>query len=768
MRFLFVISALFLLFASFQVENEGIRQNAEEIKSSLINVTDCLTSIEEVDSIHFEDTITINSSNLLIGQISDSTLLSRYQHFAKLYGYARYFHPLESNKTINWDAFIYNGFQEIEKEDHVDEIIKLKNIFSEITSGLELSNRPISISTISNHEKEFKYWQHYGYGFGDISWYSSKIIGVNDSTKRMNGIGFSNTFNKMNDEPLYFQLTYKNDSDNVSSNPVKITFDFYNIENHKEQTFEYYPKHINDWTNDTFVVNPIGKELYLYTTINIQNAGELNIEKISISKKDSSLNKQNELFSIHFNTEDLSQIEDVQNNIHFAVKKEMKFNNGRHFLSFKSQSNEQLNKLFNNSFNEYTAYPFKLGNQIYGNIPLTLPLNATSEKSKLKNTTNTINPSNRYKALATVIITWNIIQHFSPHLDYIKTNWDDELLLSLSMADTCTSEKSIEFVIKTMMSKLNDGHAVIFSKNYSKKDCIETNTEIINEKLVITENQEDQLHKGDIVLEVNQKKMENVLSDLITILPGSIQRKLYLAKNEALCVTKGDLISLKILRAKDTINVENIKPISIKSDIQTKSITLLEEGIYLVDLFAITEPEFQEHLNLLKQAKGIVFDCRKGIRITHEILGYLIKDTIYYQPLYTPIILYPDRYKIAYDTSGKYPVRPKLPYLSCKSVFIIGPNIISSEEGFIGLVDYYNIGTTIGQPTAGCNGVYNRFYCLEELTVHFTGMEVKTQGNKQLYNIGIKPTYYVQTTLEEIQKGLDADLVKACQIINQN
>lgn len=707
----------------------------------------------------------INPSIFLIGQISDSTLLYRHQHFAKLYGYVRYFHPLESNKKINWEAFIYNGLQEIERKDNVDEIIELKNIFSGITSGLELSNRPINVSTISNHEKEFKYWQHYGYGLGDISWYSSKIIGVNDSIKRMNGIGFSHTFNKMNDEPLYFQITYKNDSDNVSSTPVKITFDFYNIENHKEQTFEYYPKHANDWTNDTFIVNPIGKELYLYTTVNIEKACELNIEKISFSKKDSSCSKHSELFSIHFDAEDLSQIEDVQNNIHFAVKKEMKFNNGRHFLNFKSQSNEQLNKLFKNSFNKYTTYTFKLGNQIYGNIPLTLPLNTTSTESKLKNTTNTIEPSNRYKALAAVIITWNIIQHFSPHLDYIKTTWDNELFLSLSMADTCTSEKSIEFIIKTMMSKLNDGHAVIFSKNFSKKDCLETNTEIINEKVVITKNREDQLCKGDIVLEVNQKKMENVLSDLITILPGSIQRKLYLAKNEALCVTKGDSISLKILRGIDTVNVENIKP--TKSDVQTKSITLLEEGIYLVDLFNITDPEFQEYFSLLEQAKGIIFDCRKGIRITHEILGYLIKDTIYYQPLYTPIILYPDRDKIAYDTSGKYPVKPKLPYLSCKSIFIIGPNIISSEEGFIGLVDYYNIGTTIGQPTAGCNGVYNRFYCPGGLTVHFTGMEVKTQGNEQLYNIGIKPKYYVQSSLEEIRKGLDADIVKACQIINQ-
>jgi hypothetical protein len=703
------------------------------------------------------------SISLLKAQVNDTNKLYEYQNFARLYGYIRYFHPSENNKSINWETFIYKGLEYIEKNKDIDEIKRLETLFSEITTDLELSYQPINLSINSKHENEYGYWQHYGYGFSDINWYVSKIIGIHDSIKRMNGIGFAHSFKKVNNEPYFFHFTYKNDSCS-GLNPVKITFDFYNIETHKNQSFEYYPKCINNWVNDTFVMNPLGREFYLYTTINIEKACAIDIEKLRFSRKDTISCEQKELFSINFDIRDLSQIENIQDNIHFSVKKQINSTEDRKFLSIVSESNTQLNKLFKNGFEKYTTYSFKLGNQIYGKIPLTLSLNTSTSKSKPKIISDNLEFSIRDKALTSVIITWNIIQHFSPHINYITTNWDNELLSALSMADTCTSETSIETIIKNMMSKLNDGHAVIFSKENSSINSITIKTEIIDEKVIIIENQHDELCQGDIVLEVNHKEIKYIISNLMSISPGSIQRKQYIAKNEALSINKDDSISLKILRGVDTICIENIKAIDFNNDVKTKGILLLEDNIFKVDLYTITESEFLANLSLLKEAKGIIFDCRKGIRISHEILGYLIKDTIYYQSLYTPIILYPDRYKMVYDTSGRYPVKPKSPYISCPSIFIIGANNISSEEGFLSLVDYYNIGITIGQPTAGCNGVYNRFYCFG-ITVHFTGMEVRAQDNKQFYNIGIKPRYYIQNSLEEIQKGIDASIDKAIDLI---
>ena len=100
-------------------------------------------------------------------------------------------------------------------------------------------------------------------------------------------------------------------------------------------------------------------------------------------------------------------------------------------------------------------------------------------------------------------------------------------------------------------------------------------------------------------------------------------------------------------------------------------------------------------------------------------------------------------------------------------VFLTCARAISAAEAYLSFVEHYKLGEILGQPTAGANGVVNRFQLPGDFTVSWTGMKVLKRDGSQHHLIGIQPTVPVQRTIQGVIEGRDEYLEKALEIINK-
>lgn len=84
------------------------------------------------------------------------------------------------------------------------------------------------------------------------------------------------------------------------------------------------------------------------------------------------------------------------------------------------------------------------------------------------------------------------------------------------------------------------------------------------------------------------------------------------------------------------------------------------------------------------------------------------------------------------------------------------------------IIDYYNLATTVGETTGGCNGNINIIKMPCGYSARFTGMKVLKHDGSQLYLKGFEPDYPVNKTIQAIKEGRDEYLEKTLEVARQN
>ena len=85
----------------------------------------------------------------------------------------------------------------------------------------------------------------------------------------------------------------------------------------------------------------------------------------------------------------------------------------------------------------------------------------------------------------------------------------------------------------------------------------------------------------------------------------------------------------------------------------------------------------------------------------------------------------------------------------------------------MGIIDHYNLATTVGKATGGCNGNTNTINLPCGYSVIWTGMKVLKHDGSQLYLKGFEPDFPVNETIQAIREGRDEYLEKALEIARQ-
>ena len=455
------------------------------------------------------------------------------------------------------------------------------------------------------------------------------------------------------------------------------------------------------------------------------------------------------------------------------------------------RTGELKNKLFNKFPSIGEIYKAKIDSTLFCEFPLTLysshPVNIQHEHSyepkmffnlSSSGNGNNYDSNNREVILADVIIAWNVIQHFYPYFDVIDVDWGNVLKVTLNEALLDNDGNEFYDTLKKMIAKLQDGHGVVYYKQMPLAP-LPIRVEWIENQFIVTASLDTaNIKSGDIIEKIDGIDADSILRKEEEYISGSPWLKRYRALNLFGSGKEGTNAAVQLKKGGQKVIVK-VKRERMYADLFYNNITEfhhhtlkeISDGIYYLNLHSIDEKTFDNNINELAEAKGIIFDWRpngilsKGKPLNAlQVIRHLIDATIYSEKWNVPEVIYPDRKNLMFQES-QWPLKPAQPHFKGKFVFINDPSVVSLSETVMGMVDYYKIGVTVGDKTAGTNGNINFIPLPGGYNIMWTGMKVLKNDGSQLELVGFPPDVPVHKTIKAVIEGRDEYLEKAIEII---
>jgi C-terminal processing protease CtpA/Prc len=377
--------------------------------------------------------------------------------------------------------------------------------------------------------------------------------------------------------------------------------------------------------------------------------------------------------------------------------------------------------------------------------------------------------------LADVTIAWNIFQHFYPYFEVVDVNWDAVLTHTLrrALADDSSTRDFLQ-TLRRMVAQLEDGHGRVRHSQESSSSGLPVRFGRIEDEIVVVDTAEHVDRNlcpdiGDVVASIDGRSSKQRLQEKKQYISGSPQWTEGRALQQ---LGRGDpdsTVSLTVRRGETEKTCEmtrsdrRIRWRQLRMDERPDTVDTLRAGVRYVDLTRAEWSTLQQHLGELADADGVVFDLRGyptgGAR---KLLPHLSSDTLRSARFQVPQFMYPDQADIVgYDASGRWTLPPEKPQITGDVAFLTGPGAISYAESIMGIVEHYDLGTIVGQPTAGTNGVINPFKLPGGYKVWWTGMRVRKHDGSQHHLVGIRPDVRATRTIEGVGAGQDEVLQTA-------
>ena len=379
------------------------------------------------------------------------------------------------------------------------------------------------------------------------------------------------------------------------------------------------------------------------------------------------------------------------------------------------------------------------------------------------------------RRLAGIVIIWNMYQHFYPYWDVVDVDWKNVLEQTLEEALTIKNEVDYYDLLQRLVAKANDGHGNVIPKVYQEIFSPPIMLSWVEDKVIILDVQGDEKGKvgrGDQVISVEGIPVLQFLSKKEDeISAATLQWRRYKALSYLLSGLKNTSVNLEIKTLageNKSINLErSMQGISFNQEERPLPVTEIEPGIWYIDLTKIDDNRFNDVLEKLVTAKGIVFDLRGYPSTSTIFIEHIIRTQVSSPKFLVPIYSFPDQKSINYkDVSWN--LEPQEPTLNAKIVFLTDAREISYAETCLGIIEYYKLGEIVGEPTAGTNGNIARMQVLNDYELVWTAMKVLNQEGSQHHGVGINPTVTLLRTVQGISEGRDEQVEKAISIIHNN
>ncbi|TFE00538.1 S41 family peptidase [Jeotgalibacillus salarius] len=372
--------------------------------------------------------------------------------------------------------------------------------------------------------------------------------------------------------------------------------------------------------------------------------------------------------------------------------------------------------------------------------------------------------------LAGVIQTWNIYQHFYPYFDVVDVNWEEQLPVFLSLAEEEQGHEDYTAVLEDMIEKAQDGHSMVISRKSSYGDTLPIRVHVIKDEVIVVEALEDSPFKaGDIVLKKDGTAAKELMKNLMDKTSGSPQYKEALAERMFVIGDSHTVIEVNRDGEIMELSAENGSSYLDSTLKVHEPVVELEDGIYYLPLYQnVPEEKYAEYYEELASAKALILDLRYYPSSSAiELFGHLVKEPLPTSQFLIPQYVLPDQEgEITYE-DGSWELEPKEPVFDGEMIFLSDGLAISYAETLLGIAENNELGTIVGQPSAGTNGNVNGFKLMEHITIYYTGMKVLKGDGSQHHLIGIQPDVPVNYTLESVKNGKDDFIEKALEVLEE-
>ena len=723
-------------------------------------------------------------------QNETSRKVQNLETFARLYGYARWFHPSDEAQEIDWDKFAILGVQKVENVKSSKELRDtLYRLFSPIVQGLQLyeAKKPeiFDREVLSSPDPDAKpvAWQHHGVFLNERS-NSYKSIRTNKRKVDKKVEGTTITKNIYNPSHLVGKEV-KFSGYFMSNKEGAKLFVQPMISSTNDKKHEALISEAQEWERVELSLKVPDETIGIIYGLEIEGDADVLADDFEFVVNDGEKWIPADTTNMGFERGKTKDIEiPVDEWTTSATLHTFEISDECSHLGKYGLKVNYTGKMFDRmpEFGEITKS--SIGNDLICVVPLTLLSNDSStypktEKaiiSRLQDELNDISVSSNFNIpanLASVIITWNVLQHFFPYFDVIDVNWDNVLGETLKSTIHNKVKKDFFVTLNKMIAKINDGHGLVL---WESMYHLPFRAELIENKIVVTTSNDFAVKRGDVIKTLDNKKIMNVLHEKEKLISGSPQLRRFKAlyvlgsefdKDESDLVFERDGITY-IVSCLYENNEQNMffNPNEERKNL-AKSLVEIEPGIFYIKMSHCTAKEFEQKKDVLAKAKAVIYDQRGGSRLNFfQIVPYLIKEPVSSTWWNTPQTVYPDRKEVEFSNSN-WDVQPKQPFFNSKTIIINDPSVVSSGETMMGIIDHYHLAITVGEPTAGCNGNVNSINLPCGYNVMWTGMKVLKHDGSQLYLKGFEPDYPVKKTIQAIKEGRDEYLEKAIEIIRQ-
>lgn len=744
-----------------------------------------------------------NVDLIMLGQIRDGNVgpfpvyekeMDNIMAFMRMYGYVRYFHPSDQSIGIDWERFVINGIDYVEK---VDKPIELANALEQyfkpiaplvrVFSTEELGSKfslPEELLAQNNSKNDVTFWTHYGYSPSQkyTSPTSYRTLKSNPYFKKQGVIGQTIQAKEFAGKKLRITATVK------SLRSLEKGAPFLWIRQDKQSNVlgtltESYAKESssNDWSKITIETTLENDIAFLSYGCGIQGYSEANFDNIQIEIFEGKAYKVAQIYNGDFSKIDATgnpegwNISISSSPVKFTI--ESRKNGSNTFVSFKTQEYS-----FDTSYDPSQTLVVPIEGNVTCMIPIalyvdslgrTIPNTSSINLIESKPEGFTSNHSDKSSRIAVAGILWNTLKHFYPYQDQEMVRWTRSLMNVISGVALTPEEAEMTHVLKRFTAELNDGQSRVWRMPIKQTFSLPFLWDIVGDQLIITDVLPDSLllvAPGDTIAGINGLPVQEYLKiEKEKISSATEQWKTVRALAEIRNGIKDSVVQLQVKPYK-----QRAKPFSVKMNFvinsrfmvepRLKPIQKLTGGLLYVDITRLEEKEMNDLIPTFQQYKGIVFDVRGIPTVTAKFLTSFSSNTIRSPYWLTPVITYPDYLRTEFDTTF-FEVAGSKKASKIKTAFLMDSRSIGYAETILSLVESSKLGVIIGSPSAGTNGTSQSVPLPLSYFASFTSTKLLNNNLLPFHGVGVAPTIPVSKSISGITSGNDEFLEAAVKYL---
>ena len=373
---------------------------------------------------------------------------------------------------------------------------------------------------------------------------------------------------------------------------------------------------------------------------------------------------------------------------------------------------------------------------------------------------------------------WNMIQYYFPYKNLIEEDW--KVVLEEFIPKFATAKDKTAYTLATLeiIARIHDTHANIWNSpellNYYGQRVAAAQIAFIGDQAVVKDyypisEAEPELLRGDVITEINGKKVSEIIRARLKFLPASNYPTQLRNLSHSLLKSDDETMSIKFLRdgkiETKVLKTYAAKDIREPENQNSNYFKMLNPEIAYFDMGSINSNNFNEVFSKIKTTKGLVIDLRNyPSEFVVFKLGKFLK------PNFTPFVKFtnttntiPGQFKF----TSPMGVPGSSNYYQGKIAILINENTQSQAEYTTMAFRTAPNSKVFGSTTAGADGNVSYITLPGGISTSISGIGVYYPDGKETQRVGILPDVEVKQTIQGIKEGNDEVLDQALKWINE-